>query len=247
MRRLFFPFSGIEFYLEGESFHHWIRVNRAQVGDEIEISDEEGKVVVAKLEVIEENRGLLQVVREVELSPQSEVKIILGIGLLKGEKMDWLIQKAVEIGVAEIWPLELDHSIVKLDSKKSLERQKRWQKIALEASQQCGGRLIPIVKIPQKLSVAMEKFSLAGVVWVPHERGSDNSFKKELRTREKVTQNLIVIGPEGGFSEKETGFLEALSNSSLITLGERILRAETAALVSLSLLRYEWDDLGGQE
>ena len=62
-----------------------------------------------------------------------------------------------------------------------------------------------------------------------------------------MTQNLIVIGPEGGFSEKETGFLEALSNSSLITLGERILRAETAALVSLSLLRYEWDDLGGQE
>ena len=99
MRRLFFPFSGTEFYLEGESFHHWIRVNRAQVGDEIEISDEEGKVVVAKLEVIEENRGLLQVVREVELSPQSEVKIILGIGLLKGEKMDWLIQKAVEIGL----------------------------------------------------------------------------------------------------------------------------------------------------
>ena len=247
MRRLFFPFSGTEFYLEGESFHHWVRVNRAQVGDEIEISDGTGKIVVAKLEAIEENRGLLQVVREIDLPPQSEVEIILGIGLLKGEKMDWLIQKSVEIGVTEIWPLELDQSIVKLDSKKSMERQKRWQKIALEAAQQCGGRLVPLVRSPQKLSVAVKTFGLNGIVWVPHERGNDRSFKQELQTQEKVMQNLIIIGPEGGFSDKETDFLSALSQSRLVTLGERILRAETAGLVALSLLRYEWDDLGGQE
>ena len=170
--------------------------------------------------------------------------MILAFGLLKGEKTDWLIQKAVELGVSAIWPLEMDHSILKLDSKKALDRQKRWQKIALEAAQQCGASQVPTVELPQKLAPAISKFD--GMVWVPHEARPEESLKRELRGRERSVKNLIVVGPEGGFSAVETALLRD-SGANLVTLGERILRAETASLTVLALVLYEWGNLGGQE
>ena len=244
MRRLFFPFSGNSFYLDGEGFHHWVRVNRAQVGDEIEVSDTHGRLVRAKLVQIEEKQGLMEVLEEIQVGSFDNLEVILAFGLLKGEKTDWLIQKAVELGVTAIWPLEMDHSIMKLDAKKALDRQKRWQKIALEAAQQCGGGQVPTVEMPRKLSKAVSEFE--GTIWVPHEARPDQSLKKELKSRSKANRNLIIVGPEGGFSASETELLKE-AGANLVTLGDRILRAETASLAALTMVLYEWGHLGGQE
>lgn len=247
MRRLFFPFSGEDFYLDGEEFHHWIRVNRARVGEEIEIvHSETGQIVCAKLIEIEESRGKMHILREIEEDNKSPISVTLGFGLLKGEKSDWVIQKAVELGVDAIWPLSMDNSIVKLDEKKAADRQKRWQKIALEAGQQCGASKVPTVELPKGLSDSVEQFSMRGQIWVPHESVGKKTLKGCLKKGSEKTEHLIIIGPEGGFSERETLFLKS-SSVELVSLGERILRAETAAISALGLMLYEWGHFGGTE
>lgn len=247
MRRLFLPFSGENFYLDGEEFHHWVRVNRARVGEEIEIvHPETGRIVCAKLIEIGESQGKMKVLREIQEKDKSPISITLAFGLLKGEKSDWVIQKAVELGVDAIWPLSMDNSIVKLDEKKAADRQKRWQKIALEASQQCGASKVPVVELPKSLSDAVGQFTSRGQIWVPHESAKEKTFKGCLKKGSEKEEHLIVIGPEGGFSEKETLFLKS-SPVEIVSLGERILRAETAAIGALSLMLYEWGHFGGTE
>lgn len=247
MRRLFFPFSGENFYLDGEEFHHWVRVNRARVGDEVEIvHSETGQIVCAKLIEIEESQGKMQILREILENHKSLISVTLAFGLLKGEKSDWVIQKAVELGVDAIWPLSMENSIVKLDEKKAADRQKRWQKIALEASQQCGASKVPTVELPKGLYDAVKQFSMSGQIWVPHEKAGKKTLKGCLKKGCTKTEHLIIIGPEGGFSEKETLFLKS-SPVEMVSLGDRILRAETAAISTLSLMLYEWDHFGGME
>lgn len=242
MRRLFFPFQRNSFILDGDAFHHWVRVNRAQVGDIIEIVNEAGEAVEAELTVIEEHQGHMKVRREI---PQEEQKVdvTLALGLLKGEKMDWVIQKAVELGVQRIQPLLMDRSIVKLDTKKSLDRQKRWQKIALEAAQQSGARQVPIVELPKAMDEVVREYRDHGVIWVPHEE-AQNPYKDALRHSEANGRHLLIIGPEGGFSDRETEFARN-AEGKLVSLGKQILRAETAAITALALMLYEWDNLGG--
>jgi RNA methyltransferase, RsmE family len=246
MRRLFFPFSGNSFFLDGDGFHHWVRVNRAQVGDEIEVADGLGKVVVARLAKIEENRGLLEVVRSVPDTSNSPLQLTLAFGLLKGEKIDWVIQKAVEIGVDSLIPLEMEHSVLRWDEKKKIDRQKRWQKIALEAAQQSGRERVPEVLEVQKLSAAVKNFAESGAIWVPHENCRGDSLKRALKAGMAKEKNMIIIGPEGGFSANETEFLKN-AGANLVTLGDAILRAETAAILASGLMLYEWGLLGGQE
>jgi len=246
MRRLFFPFSGDSFFLDGDGFHHWVRVNRAQVGDEIEVADGLGKVVVARLAKIEENRGLLEVIQQVQSASNSPLKLTLAFGLLKGEKMDWMIQKAVEIGVDSLIPLEMEHSVLRLDEKKKIDRRKRWQKIALEAAQQSGRERVPEVLGVQKLGGAVERFAESGAIWVPHENCQGASLKGALKAGMEKEKNMMIIGPEGGFSAKETEFLQT-AGANLVTLGDTILRAETAAILASGLMLYEWGLLGGQE
>lgn len=244
MRRLFFPFQRNSFILDGDAFHHWVRVNRARVGDIIEVVNEAGEVVQAELTVIEEDRGHMQVLREIfQEKPWGE--ITLALGLLKGEKMDWVIQKSVELGVHCVQPLVMDHSIVKLDTKKKAERQKRWQKISLEAAQQSGAAQVPMVKSIRTLDEVVVEYAEKGTVWVPHE-GGRSSYKEALRSDEGAGKHLLIVGPEGGFSERETEALKK-ANARLVTLGRQILRAETAAITALALMLYEWDYLGGSK
>lgn len=247
MRRLFFPFSGENFFLDGAEFHHWIRVNRARIGDEIEVVHAEtGRIVCARLMEIEESRGRMSIVREIEETDEKPIRITLAFGLLKSDKNDWVIQKAVELGADAIWPLSMDNSIVKLDEKKAADRQKRWQKIALEASQQCGSSKVPAVELPKSLSHGVESFAERGQIWVPHENADRETLKTALKKGFEKNEHLLVIGPEGGFSEKETLFLQT-SAAKMVSLGERILRAETAAISALSLMLYEWGHFGGTE
>ena len=246
MRRLFFPFSGNSILLDGEAYHHVVRVNRANVEDEVEVADGQGRVVLARIISINEGYAELIVLEEIETQAEPQLNLVLGFGLLKGEKSDWLIQKATELGVGEIWPLALDHSVVKLDEKKGKDRRVRWQKIATEAAQQCGRDRVPLVKAPIKLSQALSSFCQDGIVIMPHEALPEHSLKRVLKANDPAKDVFLIIGSEGGFSAEETKLAEE-QGVKLVNLGPRILRAETAALAGAGMILYEWADLGGTQ
>jgi 16S rRNA (uracil1498-N3)-methyltransferase len=166
----------------------------------------------------------------------------LAQSLLKGEKMDYLIQKATELGVKEIVPFLSSRSIPLLEGSKRSARLRRWGKIAIEASKQCGRGVVPVIQPIQEysellVSTAQDSFRL--ILW---ER-EGTRLREVLTNFKEKTKVFFMVGPEGGFSQeevenaKQAGFLP-------VSLGERILRSETVSLSLLSIFQYEWGDMG---
>jgi 16S rRNA (uracil1498-N3)-methyltransferase len=162
--------------------------------------------------------------------------------LLKGEKMDYLIQKATELGVNEIIPFFSSRSVPLLEKSGRLKRHHRWERIAVEASKQCGRGVVPKVGFFQDYSEMLRTASpdsLRIILW----EGEGVHLKEILKKRIEKKEVFFIIGPEGGLSHGEVE--EAIKDGFLpITLGERILRAETASLCLLSILQYEQGDIG---
>jgi 16S rRNA (uracil1498-N3)-methyltransferase len=172
----------------------------------------------------------------------SPLEVTLAQSLLKGEKMDYLIQKATELGVKEIIPFFSSRSVPLLEKSKKLKRHHRWERIAIEASKQCGRGVVPKIESLQDYSDMLQTASpdtLRLILW-EKEGIKLKEILERLKEKKKV---FFIIGPEGGFSQlevdeaKKTGFIP-------VTLGRRILRAETASLCFLSILQYEKGDIG---
>jgi 16S rRNA (uracil1498-N3)-methyltransferase len=228
--------------VEGEEVKHIRKVLRLKEGDEITVFDGLGKEFEGT--IVEE--GLSSVVIRVENATfskkDSPLEITLAQSLLKGEKMDYLIQKATELGVKEIIPFLSSRSVPLLEKSKRLKRHDRWERIAIEASKQCGRGVVPKIESLQDYSDMLrtaESNALRLILW---ER--EGMPLKEILERSKERKRIFfVIGPEGGFSREEVvegkgaGFIP-------VTLGRRILRAETASLCFLSILQYEQGDIG---
>jgi 16S rRNA (uracil1498-N3)-methyltransferase len=228
--------------VEGDEVRHIRKVLRLRVGDDLSIFDGSGKEYEGTL--VEEGPSSVSVkVRNIFPSGrESGLEIVLAQSLLKGEKMDYLIQKATELGVKRIVPFISSRSIPLLEKKKRLERHRRWEKIAIGASKQCGRGIVPAVDplqdFPQLLEFVPKDF-LRLILW---EKGGER-LRGALKRMERGKGVFFLVGPEGGLSAgeveeaKKAGFFP-------ITLGERILRSETASLCLLSALQYEWGDLG---
>jgi len=228
--------------VEGEEVKHIRKVLRLKEGDEITVFDGLGNEFEGT--IVEE--GLSSVVIRVENAYSSKrdspLEITLAQSLLKGEKMDYLIQKATELGVKEIIPFLSSRSVPLLEKSKRIKRHYRWERIAIEASKQCGRGVVPKIKSLQDYSDMLrtaESNALRLILW---ER--EGMKLKEILERSKGRKRIFfVIGPEGGFSQGEieegkgAGFIP-------VTLGRRILRAETASLCFLSILQYEQGDIG---
>lgn len=229
--------------ISGDDAHHITRVLRLQRGNIIECVDEEGQVHLVKIQELGETvRGLMQ--ETLAVSQESSLHMTLFQGLAKGDKMDFIIQKAVELGVAEIVPFTSRYTVVKLDAKGAKSRQERWERIALEAAKQCRRTRLPIVRELQSFS------SLVSGVQIRHQggclallayEGEKQTGLKELTTQPQAA--AVIIGPEGGFARDEVEELMA-AGAQALSLGPRILRTETAGLVFLSMLGYKWGDLG---
>jgi len=156
--------------------------------------------------------------------------------------MDYLIQKATELGIKRIVPFNSSRSIPLLEEPRQSERRHRWEKIAIAASKQCGRKLLPQIDPPgdyPQILEAVPEDSLRLILW---ERGGER-LKGILKRSNKEKEIFFIVGPEGGLSQKE---VEAATEAHFIpvTLGERTLRAETASLCLLSILQYEWGDVG---
>jgi len=231
----------------GSDVNHIKNVLRMHIGEEIAVSNGmDGKEYRCGICSLEEDciRCELRFVKEdaVELPAQ----IYLFQGLPKADKMEWIIQKAVELGVYQIIPVATKRCVVKLDDQKAKSKINRWQGIAEAAAKQSKRGIIPKVGDVMRLSDALQMASEMEQKWIPYELADGME-----RTREKVNslqagqRVAVFIGPEGGFDEAE--IKQALSlGVEPITLGKRILRTETAGLVVLSWAMYQLEGAGQQ-
>ncbi|MBK8146870.1 MAG: 16S rRNA (uracil(1498)-N(3))-methyltransferase [Acidobacteria bacterium] len=211
-------------------------VLRLRIGEEIAVFDGLGREFAARIDEILKKETRLTVIREIDpAAPESNLDLTLAAALLKSEKFDLVVQKAVELGVTRLIPLATRRTDVKL--KDAGKRVERWRKIALEASKQCGRACLMDVAEPQEFAeFCRSRNGESGVILFAERSGS---LFSEINALPKMT---AVTGPEGGWDDAE---LELAKNVgfSLITLGGRILRAETAAVSIVSILQHRFGDL----
>lgn len=239
MHRFFADESGIQngtARLNAEDSRHALRVLRLEVGDEVELVCEPTHYL-AGIAVIED--GIVTVAIRGELrATEAKTQVTLYQGLPKADKMELITQKTTELGVHAIRPVAMERCVVKLEGKDAAKKTERWQKIAREAVKQCARTSVPEVLEPKKLAQLKDEFAQLDVLIVPWEEARDGSIRAALAPyadRENLKVG-ILIGPEGGISEKEAAWLLENANAKLVTLGPRILRTETAALASLTMV-----------
>ena len=231
--------SDNDIYIEGNDYNHIKNVLRMKVGEVISIGDGiSDKEFRCHIEDFTENAVHCRLDFIKESGVELPVKVTLYQGLPKSDKMELIIQKCVELGVARIVPVECSRSVVRLDAKKAASKVKRWQGISEAAAKQSKRAFIPEVASPIKFSDALKEAAETDIKLIPYELAENFDSTREIISKIKEGQSVsIFIGPEGGFSEDEiAASLEKGFNS--ITLGRRILRTETAALVVLSWLIY---------
>lgn len=228
--------------IEGDEVRHIRKVLRLKAGDEIVVFDGSGKEYGGK--IIEEGPSSVVILVESILSTKKEspLEITLAQSLLKGEKMDYLIQKATELGVKEIIPFFSSRSVPLLERSRRLRRHDRWERIVIEASKQCGRGVVPKILPLQDYSEMLQNIStdlLRLIIW----EKEGERLKEVLEGSKEKRKIFFIIGPEGGLNQEEVG--DAKEKGFIpVTLGKRILRSETASLCLLSILQYEWGDIG---
>lgn len=227
--------------IEGEDVKHIKDVLRLKVGDRIEVLCEK-VVYVCNIQSIEKARILLDIIDSYEGRNEASIHLCLYQGLAKGQKMDLIIQKATEIGVSEIYPMVTNRTVVKInDIKKENKKVDRWNKIALEAAKQCKRDVVPIVHNIISFEEVIHLLDNEENILVPYEE-EESIHIKNIINKFSDRKIHILIGPEGGFECEEIDKLKEI-NSQIVSLGPRILRTETAGLVTMSVLLYELGDL----
>lgn len=228
----------------GEDYNHIKKVLRLKCGEIITLSDGEGLEYVA--EIVEFGDGFVhtKVIESFKNTTEPPVKVTLYQGLPKSDKMDFIIQKSVELGISKIVPVLTERTVVRLDSEKdALKKCERWNRISLEAAKQCNRGIIPKIEIPISFKEAIKQTEDKALSLIPYEKEAKNSLKRVLERVDSISDISVFIGPEGGFTEQEIE--EAVSSGlSSVTLGPRILRTETAGIAVLSILMYELGDVG---
>lgn len=230
--------QGKKVIIDGSDVNHIKNVLRMQPGEEINVSNGvDGKEYRCAIEEIgEEIICSLRFIKEDGVELPS--KIYLFQGLPKSDKMELIIQKAVELGVYEVIPVAMSRSVVKLDEKRAAGKVARWQEIARAAAKQSKRAIVPNVHDILSYKQAIEYASQLDVRMIPYEMAEGMSHTKDIIGRIQPGQSIgFIIGPEGGIDDKE---LEAAKEAGFeeITLGKRILRTETAGMTVLSILMY---------
>ena len=228
--------------LRGSEAHHARDVLRMKRGDRVVVFNGRGREITAEIADVAKNEVGLRKLHEHE-TPPLHCRITLGQAIPKGKNMDLIVQKAVEIGAAEIAPLISERTIVDLDSKDAEQKQAKWQQIAIEAAKQCGQNWLPAVRTPRKLKdffADQSKHDLRLIGSLQPDALHLKQILSEYRERhgDRPQTILMMVGPEGDFTPAELA-LAKTHNCRPITLGPIILRVETAAIYCLNVLSYE--------
>ncbi len=228
--------------ITGPDARHIGRVLRFGPGAEIAVAGKDGRIGRAVITAVEAATVQAEVRELLAADREPPVAVTLAQGLPKGDKLEYIIQKAVELGAAAVVPLACENCTVRYDEAKRGSRQARWQKIAAEAAKQCGRGVVPVVAPVASLSTALAGAGEETAVIMLYEGAGGEPLRDILAGCEE-TSYLLLIGPEGGFSPAEAELCRA-SGARVATLGPRILRTETAALAALAIVLYEKGDLG---
>jgi len=226
----------------GQEARHLRKVLRLGTGDGIVVFDGSGTEYEGIIMREDPTVVWIKISRTFCSKEESPVEMILAQSLLKGEKMDYLIQKTTELGVRKIIPFFSSRSVPLPDPSKRLEKHRRWERIAIEASKQCGRGFIPRVESLCEYSQMLSMVSVESLRLVLHEKEGIR-LKEVLKNFKGKRSLFFIVGPEGGLSQKEIDESKEKGFVSVF-LGERILRAETASLCLLSIFQYEWGDMG---
>ncbi|MFI3236860.1 MAG: RsmE family RNA methyltransferase [Lachnospiraceae bacterium] len=225
------------------NLNHMKNVLRMKVGEQfyVSVKDDSCKYL-CELEGYEEDMARCHIIEAVEDTTELPCEITLYQGLPKSDKMELIIQKAVELGVSHIVPVGMERSVVKLDDKKAKSKIDRWNAIAESAAKQSKRDVIPTIGAVLSYKQALGACKEQDVIILPFEHAEGmNQTRKVLEGIEKGQSIAIFVGPEGGFSDKEIE-LALAQDIHVITLGKRILRTETASLAILSMLGYLLED-----
>ena len=225
-----------EFALDDDAANHVGRVLRMPTGSELQLFNGDGYNYTAHISRSDKKRVFVIATAQLGNPVESPLRIHLGQGISRGDRMDFAIQKAVELGVTEITPLFTERCGVKLDGERLAKRNEQWQKIAISACEQSGRSIVPVVhpaiSLDNWLAQSTKELKLTLHPWA----------KDTIKTLIPNTQIRLVIGPEGGFSEQEMTCTSAAGFCG-IQLGPRVLRTETAALTAISALQLQFGDL----
>ena len=228
--------------ITGKDLIHIKNVLRLKPMDKIEVSCDGNNYLSEIVEITKESVKT-KIINSSVGDRESSIEITLFQGLAKGSKMDLIIQKCVEIGVKDFYAIETDRAVVKInDKKKEKSKLQRWQTIAEEAAKQSKRDYIPKVKGIISFQEMLDILDEENNIIVPYENEDNLSIKDGLKSVKGNKVNLI-IGPEGGFEDDEIKSLETIG-ASIVTLGPRILRTETAGFVASTIILYELGDLG---
>ena len=233
--------NGENAHIEGSDVNHIANVLRMKPGEELLISVKGDWDFLCKIVDIETDRVNLKVLESIE-QRELPVNITLLQGIPKSDKLEMIIQKAVELGVSEIIPVKTKRVVVKIEEKKQASKVNRWNAIAESAAKQSKRSIIPKVCEPMSIDNALEIVKDFGVKLIPYENADGiDKTRKILDSMDKTKDIAVFIGPEGGFEEAE---VERIKNSGfeVITLGKRILRTETAGLALLSNIMIRLED-----
>ena len=228
------PLSLGQHSLPEEQAHYIGRVLRHGVGDALQLFDGSGQEYLGQLIEVGKKSLRVELTEQLPGLPDSPLRIHLGQGLSRGERMDWAIQKATELGVAEITPIVSERCEVRLKDERADKRLAHWQQVAISACEQCGRSSVPLIHPPQLLSDWLAQVE-AELKLVLH------PLAEPLVSHAKPQSLAFLIGPEGGLNDAEVN-LAVTANFQAARLGPRVLRTETATAVALSVAQQLWGD-----
>lgn len=228
----------------GDDFHHIVRVMRMEVGDHFICCDSKGKQAQCEITEITNDMILASVVEWIETQTELPITVSIASGLPKGDKLEYVIQKGTELGANEFVPFIAARSIVKWDEKKGAKKVERWNKIAKEAAEQSHRSVVPVIPSPKRFNELIsysDGFDYKVIAYEEEAKRGEKSALASIFNKLTVGDSLlVVIGPEGGLTEKEVSELQDHGFVSC-SFGPRILRTETAPLYVLSAVSYHFE------
>jgi 16S rRNA (uracil1498-N3)-methyltransferase len=223
--------------------HHLRRVLRLRTGAVVEATDGTGRLYTVRLAGLDAKGAWGTIEARTEPARESPCAITLAQGILKGDRMSWLVQKATELGVARIIPMETAR-VVARPSGGTTGRHVRWERIAREAVKQCGRVVVPSIVAPRAFPEVVREIPDQDAAWLFWE-GGGQSLVAASRECGSLARLLLLVGPEGGLTSEEVAQAEG-AGARLVSLGPRILRAESAGLTAIAVCQFLFGDLGGQ-
>ncbi len=226
------------FELPPAAAHHASRVLRLRVNDSVQLFDGIGNELHGNIREITGKRVVLGELRDSTVNRESPLHIVLAQALCSSEKMDWVVQKATELGAAEIQPVQTRRSVARLSGERAVKRTEHWRGVTIAACEQCGRNVLPKIHVPQEFGIWLAEVRAAPgskFILLPQ---ATAALHEQAEPQGQVT---LLIGPEGGFDADEAQ-LAQLSGFIPIRLGARVLRTETAAMAGLAALQTLWGD-----